>query len=161
METISEAKEYLKQNFEEGVDCPCCNQYVKVHKRPISSTAARCLIEIYKYFLQHPDKEWVHAGDYLGSLNIPAAMKNTGEFSRLAHWGLTEYKPREDEDAGKHSGIVRLTDKGRRFAAGKGTAEAYLYFYNKKVLEIDHTPITIQEALGKRFDYTDLMNWEL
>ncbi len=29
MNTISEAKQYLRNNFESGVNCPCCDQFVK------------------------------------------------------------------------------------------------------------------------------------
>ena len=32
IETIKEGKEYLRKNFNEGVNCPCCNQFVKLYK---------------------------------------------------------------------------------------------------------------------------------
>lgn len=31
-ETLEEAKQFLRENWEEGADCPCCTQKVKLWK---------------------------------------------------------------------------------------------------------------------------------
>ena len=49
METIKEAKEHLRNNFEEGIDCPCCGQFVKLYKRKLNSGMAATLIRIVKF----------------------------------------------------------------------------------------------------------------
>jgi len=37
--TILEAKQLLKDNFAQGIECPCCGQFVKRYKRKLNSTA--------------------------------------------------------------------------------------------------------------------------
>ena len=48
MNTIAEAKQYLRKNFKEGTVCPCCDKYVKAYKRKLNSGIARALIIMYK-----------------------------------------------------------------------------------------------------------------
>lgn len=48
METIAEAKQYLNDNFENGVECPCCGQNVKKYKYNLFATSALALIDLYK-----------------------------------------------------------------------------------------------------------------
>lgn len=42
--TIEEAKQLLKDNWEKGIECPCCTQFVKLYKRPLYSAQAYSLI---------------------------------------------------------------------------------------------------------------------
>ncbi len=46
--TMEEAKQLLKDNWEKGIDCPCCTQFVKLYKRPLYSAQAYSLIRLYK-----------------------------------------------------------------------------------------------------------------
>jgi hypothetical protein len=43
MKTITEAKDFLNENYKDGCICPCCNQTVKLYKRKLNSGMARVL----------------------------------------------------------------------------------------------------------------------
>lgn len=133
--------------------------FTQIGKRACPAPAAACLVIVYRYFLQNTDKEWVHAGKLLGGMKIPAAMKNTGEFSRLAHWGLIEYMPRTPETKSRTTGIVKLTALGWEFAGNIVRVPTHLYFCNKRIVDRSSQTFTVQEALhGDDFDYNRLMN---
>ena len=48
IETVKEAKTFLRKNFDQGIDCPCCGQFVKKYKRKLNSSMAYALILIGK-----------------------------------------------------------------------------------------------------------------
>lgn len=147
METIKEVKEYLRENVDKGVRCPCCNQFVKVYKRGINSTMARILIQFY------------HKGGHNEFKHIPTIMPNvnSGDFAKLRYWNLIEEMPNTNE-AKRTSGFWKITDSGVAFVEGRLTVAKKAHIYNQKLLRLDDSEkVSIQQTLGKHFNYQELM----
>jgi len=134
----------------EGGACPCCDQYVKVYKRSISSTMARQLIRVYRL---HGEGTWFHVRDAM-------AEGDTGvsDFAKLERWGLIEKRPHEPGDGGKRtSGYWRITPDGEKFVTGRGQVDEFALVYNNNHLGFEGGLITIFSCLGNKFDYKTLM----
>lgn len=152
METIQEAKAYLKENFEKGVNCPCCDQYVRIYRHRLNSQMAKCLIGMYRINYQQ-SREWVHV---LNELKPSNRM-----YSLMRFWGLIVASEHDDEFLDKKaSGYWKITQKGKSFVQGSLEIPKYVFlFNNKKYGESDET-VNIQDSLGKKFSYTELMSFK-
>ena len=62
-----------------------------------------------------------------------------------------------DDPSKKSSGYWRVTDKGRGFLALQITVPKTAVVYNNRLERLEGVFITIQEALGKKFNYEELM----
>jgi len=145
----TEKHRVMEEARDKGCDCPVCGQFVKVYKRKINSFMARQLIHMHK---NYGNGQWVHAR------NLVLGSTSCGDLSKLSYWGLIQKQPHNEGDDGKKtSGFWRITDKGNEFAAGRGYVEAYAMVYNGRCLELTGEPVTIQQCLGDKFDYMELM----
>jgi len=153
MNTINEAKDYLRINCKEGVNCPCCGQLVKVYKRVIYSTTARDLIKLY---LMHETNGW---DKYYHIVEILDEKKSGGgDFAKFLHWKLVEEMPKDENNTQKRtSGFWKLTSAGKMFVENKLKVRKYVLLYNSKVLGFEGDKINIKECLGENFNYEELM----
>jgi len=153
MTTIQEAKDYLKRNYEEGVNCPCCDQLVKLYRRKFNKIMARGLISLVRAYGQSGGKP-VHVHDI--PLDDRDVRSMGGSFALLRHWSLI--KPEQAESAYKRlSGLWRPTQAGIDFVHRKTEVPEYLNMYNNKVISISTSQIGIVKALGTEFDYKQMM----
>lgn len=150
METLQEAKQFLRDNWLKGTHCPCCNQFVKRYQRKLNSGMAVSLIRLYK----ENGQDWMHALHTLVRLNPKATIM---EYSKLKYWGFLEEKPGDVDPSKKSSGIWRITDEGVAFIKDFAPAPKYIYLYNNKFLGFSDEIINIKDALGSNFDYQELM----
>ena len=155
--TLEEAKQVLRDGWIEGVECPCCTQFVKQYHRKITSSMAYGLILVYRYFENHPEEQYVHISDYLNSLDIPGAIRNTGDITKLKYWDMIEEKVQMRDDGSKHAGYWAITERGRQFGRGEITVESHVKLFNSKSYGLTGEQTSIQEALGEKFNYTELM----
>jgi len=81
-----------------------------------------------------------------------------GEFAQLQRWGLIEDMRNEDTKKRK-SGWWRLTDFGVKFVTDEIRVAAYCDTYNMRTLGFSDETTSIREALGKRFNYTEMMGY--
>lgn len=146
--TVKQVKAHLRDNWVEGTACPCCGQYVKLYRRKLNSGMARTLILIYHH---HPIG-WVNVKGFLREHNF----QNNHDWTLLSYWGFIVERENTDPQK-KSSGEWRMTDKGRDFVRRNLRAPSHIKIYNNEFLGFDGTEITILEALGKRFDYRELM----
>jgi len=72
------------------------------------------------------------------------------------HWGLIEAKENVD-DAKQTSGYWRLTQQGIYFVQGELTIPKYVRLYDNEALSFEGEHLTIQQCLGNKFNYTELM----
>lgn len=151
MNTVKEAKEYLRRNFEKGARCPCCGQNVKLYKRKLTSAMAYALILIKK----SGHKGFFHVENYLKDQDCPSSIR--GDFAKLSLFGLIERHVGKREDGSNRNGHFRITDAGMDFVSGKMSVKSHVHIYNNIVMGFSDTTITIREALGKKFDYQELM----
>ena len=143
--TLEEAKKYLRDNFSEGVPCPCCTQLVKLYGYKINVGMVVVLIKMYKF-----GKEWVHP--------LIDLKTNNGDYAKLRFWGLVEPKSKEPTEDKKASGYWRITEEGKKFVEGNKLVKEKAFLFNNKCYGFKGKEITIIEALGKKFSYSELMS---
>lgn len=141
---LREARDVLLTLVEEGHKCPTCAQLAKVYRRKINSTMARTLITMH---LHGAADRFVHTASLPG---------DTHEASQLSWWGLIEDERARRPDGGR-TGYWKLTPLGVRFARGLATVPKYARIYDGKPLGQDGEQVTIQDCLGRRFSYVELM----
>ena len=145
--TLAEAKMWLQGQLEEGVMCPCCSQYARIYKRKLNSTMGYALLWLCR----------AYSGDWINvPKKGPRSVIATNQLGTLALWGVIEQKPNVDSRK-KHSGFWRPTRQGQDFANERVMLPTHVYLYNNKVQRWSNERGDIREALGKYFDYAELM----
>lgn len=155
METIQQAKDYLRENWEDGVSCPCCNQTVKLYKRKLNSSMALGLIMISQKHNGVNTSNWFHLEDYFKDLPVHSTVR--GDIPKLRHWGLIEAKQGIKEDGNKHVGLYRITEKGIQFVNNLIDVPEKAKLYNNRFYGTDGKSISIRQALTNKFNYNELM----
>ncbi|QPX62164.1 hypothetical protein PBI_INDLOVU_49 [Mycobacterium phage Indlovu] len=143
--TIGEGRDWLEARmYDEGAECPCCTQNVKVYRRKITASMARVLIDMHR---DH-GTGWVH---------LPS-IRSAGQDEVLTrHWGLIERDAEVRPDGSTRTGWWRLTPLGVAWVTGRETVAKYAVIYDNRCLELEGDAVTITDSLGDRFDYGDLM----
>jgi hypothetical protein len=143
--TLAAAKSWLAARLDKGARCPCCGQFARVYKRQINAAMARALITMY----HHDRYEFMH---------LPTVTGYGGDAAKLVYWGLIEEEATVRADGGR-SGWWRLTSGGRAYVLGQIKVPQYAAVYDGRLLpDNPHGPERdIRDALGKRFDYRELM----
>ena len=150
METIKEAKQFLRENWKEGVVCPCCTQFVKLYKRKLNSGMAFALIHIYN----HKIGGWIMIRDYFRENNI----RDNNDWTRLGIWGLIEERKGKPEHGGKTMGEWKITEKGKKFVTNQLRVPSHLFFFDNQSYGFSDTTTNITESLGNNFNYEELMS---
>jgi hypothetical protein len=151
--TLAEARLDLGEALGEGVFCPCCGQYAKEYKRKLNSRMARSIIWLVRRFRETTD--WVDVARTAPRFVVAGG----GEMAKLAHWGLIEQRMNTDEKK-RTSGVWRPTQRGIDFVQERCSVPSHVYLYNNEVRGWAGTKTDIRAALGKRFDYAELMGWK-
>lgn len=146
--TLHESKDWLRARLTDGEHCPCCGQMAKIYRRRIHHTIARNLIRLYQ-LSKDSDDGWVH----VRRLRITGEQ---GELSKARHWGLVEESAQTRQDGGR-SGHWRLTPEGVAFVRNRSRIKQYALIYDSRCLGHEGEWVTIKDALGKKFDYRELM----
>lgn len=155
-ETLEEAKLFLRKNWEKGVVCPCCNHFVKRYKYAFHNGMARALIYLYQATnngIGSDNDGYINVNPYFVSIGV----KFFGYHPKLEHWRMIERMPNTDTTK-PWSGYWRITERGKQFADGNLKVAKHVYLYNKDALGFSDELIDIRDALGKKFDYDELMN---
>lgn len=144
----------MKPSFH-GENCRTCGQLVKLYKRPISGMEAARLIRLYVASKNNPKKEFFHLRDF-----SPAGYNASADFHKLKYMGLVEEKPAESSDEKKNSGYWKITDNGKLFVETKSTVPKYALIFDGKLFGFMGPNQSINDRLGKKFNYGDLMAGE-
>lgn len=153
MHTIDEARAYLRKNYAEGVECPCCGQFVKLYKRQIYVSMAADLIKLYRLHRRYGRDRWFHISE------IRKSTAGGGDFAKFLHWGLIEEAKKDPEETTtRTSGYWRITLKGEAFVERRLTVQKYVMLYNGKFRGFDGPQVDIRNRLGKKFNYEELFN---
>jgi hypothetical protein len=141
--TLGEARALMRQYVRDGIPCALCLQFAKVYKRTINSGMAISLLTMYKA----AEHNWQHVPTTVGG--------RSREEGKLAYWGLVQPKV---VDGGEHErGWWRVTQHGEAWLAGRSTVPKYAMVYNGGVLSLKGEDVSFRQALGKKFDYEELM----
>lgn len=141
--SLGEVRDWVVERIEDGVECPCCDQHAQLYTRKLNSGMARVLIAQWTTARQ----EFCHTATLVPRLR---------EGAKLAYWGLLESEGTLRPDGG-HAGRWRITDQGRLFVLGNLSVPRVARLYNGRVLELTGPLIDIQQALGNKFNYAELM----
>lgn len=144
--TLGEARALLRTLVDEGHRCPCCSQFAKVYKRKVHASMARGLIQAIR---AGGRQKFVKPGDFL-------TIKQNCDFAKLAYWQLTVEEPTLREDGGR-AGWWWVSDLGEQWIRMQATIPKYARIYDSRILGFEGPPVTIRDALGKTFDYAELM----
>jgi hypothetical protein len=144
METLYEAKKHLRENWEKGVECPCCTQFVKLYKRKLNSQMARFLINLY---VLDRDRKTAYANWFSTRQIAGGTHKASSDGSYLIKWGLVRRKDAH----------YQITHLGILFVEGRATAYKYALIFNNDLYRLEGEEISILDALGSKFDYQELM----
>jgi hypothetical protein len=143
--SLREARDELRGLVEEGETCPCCKQFAKVYRFGINSAISQGLISMYR----KGGRDWVYVPD----LKLPG-----GHMLKFRFWGIIEKPPELKRDDGSaRVGVWRLTELGEAWVRCEATVPSHARIYNNRCLGLVGDPITIREALGKKFRYDELM----
>jgi hypothetical protein len=151
--TLGEVKQYLKANWIKGTHCPACNQSVKLYQRPLTSSMAYGLILLARE--NSAEDGWIHIENYFKELNIPSSIR--GDISKLVNWKMLERFEGTREDGSNRVGVYRVTENGRRFVRGQLQVYSHILIYNNEFKGFTGNLVGIKEALGKKFNYNELM----
>ena len=162
--TLGAVKQVIREHFDAGeeIGCPACGQLVKRYRRALSAGMAYGLVLLARYDEMHPG-EFVHLESHFARMTsahrAPATVVAGGDVTKLRYWGLIEPMPGKREDGSGRLGYYRITDAGRDFVYMGTAVPSHVFLYNQKVLGWERSRVNLREALGKRFDYDDLMGY--
>ena len=141
--TLAEAKQYLRDNFKTGTECPCCGKYVKAYKRKLNAGMARALIIIYKLT---KDGNSVHVQSEFTKLGLRAT---TMDYAYLEKWSLIEQSG--------SNGYWKITQRGKEFVEDDIDLPEYALVYNGNVYKWADNLVNIETALTEEFDLDEII----
>jgi hypothetical protein len=145
---LREAVEYAIWVGENGGGkCPCCRRRVQVYKRTLNSSMAYGLITMHR----------IHGVEYGHAPSTGNLAQLGGELARLKVWGLLQESDVVRSDGGR-AGWWKVTDAGVDFALNRSRQPKRAWIYSNEALRFDTNTVSIVEALGKKFNYSELMS---
>jgi len=149
--SLADAIRGMREKIEEGTTCPCCGRLVKLYHRKFHSEMAAFLCRLVRRYENEPR--------YYSTRELcPALTKSATDGSYLVHWGLVEKEPIPGRNSsGGKAGMYRPTREGIAFANRHGLATSHLSILCGDVIGHSKKMISIDQALGDRFDYDELM----
>jgi hypothetical protein len=160
-DSLAAAIQWVLQNRDEGVVCPCCGQRAQTYRRTITSQMARGLIALGR---RKGIGEFEKLEALAGS-NGELVRLWRGDFAKLRFWGLiqgVELTAEEQEAMGKKdSNVWAITAQGVEFAMDRLKVSKVVMTFNNQVLGFDGPTISIHDTLGKHFNYNEVMSGKL
>lgn len=140
-----------------GTKCPTCSQHVQIYKRQINATMCEGLFILYNYYIKNglDISEPVHIPELLRVTETKTKV-HPGDVAKLRYWGLLNILTKERET--DKSGYYVLLEKGVKFLCERISVPQYAVIYNGELICLTGQEITIRNALGRKFNYTELMN---
>lgn len=115
------------------------------------------LIYVYKITKkENPKDGWIKIQEeFAARLGVSATGMS---YSILAWWKLLEPSKENDDPTKKSSGYWRITQKGIDFLEKRITVPKRVHIYDNKCVGFDEEMVDVIKALGKKFDYQELMS---
>lgn len=149
--SVEEAKQFIQENIDHGIICPCCNQFIKKYRRKLHHSMAMTLIYLCRY--DKKKYEWIYVKDFLRLYKL----HNTHDWTLLKYWGLIQEKPKGEGTKTRTSGMWKVTEKGYLFIENKIRVPERIHLLNNIFLEFSDETTDVKESLGKYFNYEELM----
>ena len=142
--------DHLRERSNEPISrCSHCGANSKVYAYKLGSYARVLIWMVYN----SEDGEYVH-------IPTSGAINGGGDYAKLRYWELIEKSPTDPGSKKRSTGLWRLTKLGRSFALNETTVNSICYYGHPpgEILGFEPDHISIVDALGKHFDYEDLMS---
>jgi len=152
MQTVDDARKMLfndRELFRQGQHCPSCDQFVKLYRRQVTSTAAKMLWNLYRMDRFERDSGSSKIYHYVGDLVVIAT--GTSDFSKLKYWGLVVEMENDDSGKKRTSGYYAITEKGKRFVDGDETISQYVLLYNSRSYGFEGKQVTYEQVVPKEW----------
>lgn len=130
--------------------CPCCGEVTRKYRRALNSGMARTLIWLVQEW-EPQRSDWINV-----QATAPKYVLTSNEIGKLGSWGLAEQLPSDDKRKRK-SGVWRPTRLGVEFVYRRVPVWSHAIFCNREIEKFEGKLIDIRHALGRRFDYDELM----
>lgn len=145
--TLAQAREQVQNNLDKKDSfCPCCERRTRAWPNTVDSRSAEGLIRAFHASRLTVDG-WVSPMELLG---------HPANFHKMKHWGLIETSDERKND-GNSAGFWRLTEKGELFVLGHVSIQKVAHVFKNRVTRFSGPEWTIRQALGKKFNYRELM----
>lgn len=141
-----------KNNADDGYPCPHCHRLIKRYTRKLNSNMALAMIALYKY----SKGEFVHLEKFLSK----HGYQRCGDASYLVYYGFLEKRKGVRADGSERNGMYKLTGRGLLFVENKITASKKFKIMYNMFEGFEGDQITIQQALGAKFNFNELMSYE-
>jgi len=149
--TLEEAKRIVREKAEDpkGTICPCCSKLVKVYRRRLHQEMALFLFKLFRRHQLYPR--------FYTMLELyPESNKAASDGSYLPHWGLVE-KSDGVNTADAPAGLYKMTDKGIQFLHNQEYVPSHVHLLNNRVVGWSDSRTNVQQALGIKFKYDELL----
>lgn len=141
--SLAAARDLVLRKREKGVDCPCCDQYVKLYKRKFNANMAMFLTSLVKLYEETHD--WV---------SYQKCQFRGRDYSYITCWELA--MTGKDETGKKRtSGLWKPTTKGIDLVHCKIGIPSHVFLLDNVVQGFSSSTVFIQDVDG--FDYQELM----
>jgi len=151
---LSEARKELRDNLDDGIRCPCCDKYARRYRRRFNSTMARSLIWLVRAS-KNPRVDWPMFVDV--PKYGPRELVRSNQLPTVRWWGMVEREGNQNPEL-KHSGMWRPTSVGISFAMNERMVESTAVTYDGELETLEGELISIDDALGKKFSYAEIMS---
>jgi len=146
------ARLLVQRKTNAGAICGACDQRVKEYHRPLNAGQARMLIFIYMETRDSSLPSYIHV-----THSAPAALLSSHDWMGLHYWGFIESSTEKVKTGASTSGKWSITPLGRCVVENPdGQIYSHSNIYNGECLGLDGDG-TLRIALGKEFDYAELM----
>jgi hypothetical protein len=126
-----------------GVECPVCDQLVKLTMRKLHSGMAYALVRLYRWNQDHP-REFMDYRDR-------RAQGESRNHPYLRFWGLVE-------SHALRRGFWRITEHGQAFVEGRVRVPRAIWHFNNSSYGFTPDDTSLRRALGDHFDWDELMS---
>lgn len=157
--TINDIREALRAEWDEGTECPCCSQRVKLYRRRVNSGMAEILVGLARETIRRrisPDhRPYIHIEQDLVRGN--ERLQGARDWSTLKFWGLIE--PLGDGAARKAAGEWRITPAGLWVVEHPDRAlmADYILVFNDKPRGQSEEKRSLADALQRPFKLEELV----
>lgn len=147
LSALEELRSWVAERAEDGVECPCCGQLVRVYRRKLNANMARFLCSLVRESSARKPGDWIsyRQCEYAGR-----------DYPYVALWGLAETRA-SVEPRQRTSGLWRPTALGVDFVRGRYRVPSHAKIRDNRVVEWSGELIGVREALGEAFSYEELM----
>lgn len=146
--SVLEARRVLHLLAEDGTTCPVCDQHAQIYRRALYSTMTRDLIQCYR---RYGSLHWF-------DITTVTGKRGSGDVTKMRYWGLLEREMDSvGPDGNPRTGIWRVTTRGAWWLRKRILVPKYAVIYDNELLRLEGQQWSVEDALGKNFNYRELM----